>query len=109
MILKGNQRAGGRQMLLHLLNVEQNEHVKVHEVRGFMAEDVLGALNEAYALSKGTKCKQFMYSLSLNPPQTEYVDIAFPKRKLNEIAKSLYLEHGWKMPKGFRNKNKKNH
>ena len=71
MILKGNQRAGGRQMSLHLLNAEQNEHVNVHEVRGFIAEDVLGALNEAYALSKGTKCKQFMYSLSLNPPQNE--------------------------------------
>ena len=55
MILKGNQRAGGRQMALHLLNGEQNEHVNVHEVSGFMAQDVLGALNEAYALSKGTK------------------------------------------------------
>ena len=49
MILKGNQRGGGRQMALHLLNADQNEHVTVHEVRGFMAEDVLGALNEAYA------------------------------------------------------------
>lgn len=65
MILKGSQRAGGRQMALHLLNGEQNEHVNVHEVRGFIASDVLGALNEAYALSKGTQCKQFMYSLSL--------------------------------------------
>lgn len=159
MILKGNQRAGGRQMALHLLNGEQNEHVRVHEVSGFMADDVLGALNEAYALSKGTKCKQFMYSLSLNPPQDEYVsieifegtleriekklglegqprvivfhekegrrhahcvwsridteemkavNIAHPKRKLNDIAKSLYLENGWQMPDGFRDKSKKN-
>ncbi len=75
MILKGNQRAGGRQMALHLLNSGQNEHVTVHEVSGFMASDVLGALNEAYALSKGTKCKQFMYSLSLNPPQNEQVPV----------------------------------
>ncbi len=43
MILKGNQRAGGRQMALHLLNSAQNEHVKVHEVSGFIASDVLGA------------------------------------------------------------------
>jgi len=159
MILKGNQRAGGRQMAVHLLNGQQNEHVTVHEVRGFVASDILGALNEAYALSKGTQCKQFMYSLSLNQPQDERVpvetfnaaleriekklglegqprvvvfhekqgrrhahcvwsridieemkaiNIAFPKRKLNEIAKSLYLEHGWKMPDGFRDKNLKN-
>ncbi len=159
MILKGNQRAGGRQMALHLLNSGQNEHVTVHEVSGFIASDVLGALNEAYALSKGTKCKQFMYSLSLNPPQDQSVpvsvfentlervekklslegqprvlvfhekegrrhahcvwsridtekmkaiNISHPKLKLNDIAKSLYLEHGWKMPEGFRDKSKKN-
>ncbi len=159
MILKGNQRAGGRQMALHLLNGMQNEHVSVHEVRGFMANDVLGALNEAYALSKGTQCRQFMYSLSLNPPQDEKVDIqvfeetleriekklgledqprvivfhekegrrhahavwsridtkemkainiAFPKRKLNEISKSLFLEQSWSLPDGFKDKTKKN-
>ncbi|TNC82854.1 MAG: relaxase [Oleiphilus sp.] len=159
MILKGNQRAGGRQMALHLLNGEQNEHVNVHEVRGFIASDVLGALNEAYALSKGTQCRQFMYALSLNPPQDERVsidtfettldrvekklglegqprvvvfhekegrrhahcvwsridteemkaiNISHPKIKLNEIAKSLYLEHGWQMPDGFRDKSRKN-
>lgn len=53
MILKGNQRAGGRQMALHLLNGEQNEHVNVKEVRGFITSDVLGALNEAHALPRG--------------------------------------------------------
>ncbi len=69
MILKGNQRGGGRQMALHLLNANQNEHVEVHEVSGFIAEDVQGALKETYAMSKATKCKQYMYSLSLNPPE----------------------------------------
>ena len=33
-------------MALHLQNGEQNEHVNVHEVRGFIASDVLGALND---------------------------------------------------------------
>ena len=159
MILKGNQRGGGRQMALHLLNADQNEHVNIHEVSGFMAEDVLGALNEAYALSKGTKCKQFMYSLSLSPPQDEKVSIqtfeetldrvekklkleghprvivfhekegrrhahcvwsridsdemkainmSHDRKKLNDIAKSLYLEHGWELPNGFKGKAKKN-
>ena len=159
MILKGNQRGGGRQMALHLLNAEANEHVNVHEVRGFMANDVLGAFNEIHAISKGTKCTQFMYSLSLNPPLDESVsietfekaldriekklgleeqprvivfhekegrrhahavwsridaeemkaiNIAFPKRKLNDISKSLYLGHGWQLPEGFKDKNNKN-
>lgn len=146
-------------MALHLLNGDQNEHVAVHQVQGFIAEDVLGALNEAYALSKATQCRQFMYSLSLNPPQDERVsievfedtlarvekklglegqprvvvfhekegrrhahvvwsrinidemkaiNISHPKLKLNDISKSLYLEHGWKMPYGFKDKSRRN-
>jgi hypothetical protein len=159
MILKGNQRGGGRQMALHLLNGLDNEHVTVHEVSGFIADDVLGALNEAHALSKATKCKQFMYSLSLNPPQDKKVPVAdfeaalekvekklalegqprvivfhekegrrhahcvwsridagemkainmsFDRDKLNGISKSLFLEHGWTLPDGFRDKSRGN-
>ena len=92
MILKGNQRGGGRQMALHLLNVEVNEHVNVHEVRGFMADDVLGALNEAHALSKGTQCRQFMYSLSMNPPQDEKVSIQIFEETLDRIEEKLGLK-----------------
>ena len=159
MILKGNQRGGARQMALHLLNGETNEHVKVHDVSGFMTQDVLGALNEAYALSKGTQCRQFMYSVSLSPPQDEKVSIqtfeetieriekklklegqprvvvfhekegrrhahcvwsridsdemkainmSHDRRKLNDIARSLFLEHGWNLPNGFKDKAKTN-
>jgi len=38
-------------------------------VRGFVANDLPGALTEAHAIAKGTKCKQFLFSLSLNPPK----------------------------------------
>ncbi len=72
MILQGNQRGGAQDLARHLLKAE-NEHVEVHELRGFVADDLKGALNEAYAISKGTKAKQFLYSLSLNPPQNEKV------------------------------------
>lgn len=36
------------------------------------------------------------------------VNISHPKLKLNDLSKSLYLEHGWKLPEGFKDKNKKN-
>ena len=36
MILKGNRRGGAVQMALHLLNSEDNEHVTIHEMRGFI-------------------------------------------------------------------------
>lgn len=75
MILKGSQRGGAKQLGLHLLKTEENEHVELHDIRGFMSEDVIGALREAEAVSKGTKCKQYLFSVSLNPPETENIRI----------------------------------
>jgi hypothetical protein len=75
MILKGSQRGGARQLGDHLLKTTENEHVEVYEVRGFMASDLLGALREAEAVSKGTRCNQFLFSVSLNPPEKEDVRV----------------------------------
>ena len=67
MILKGNQRGGAKDLALHLMK-DENDHVEVHELRGFASQNLMGALNEVYAISRGTRCRQFLYSLSLNPP-----------------------------------------
>ena len=152
MILKGSQRSGAKQLGLHLLKTEENEHVELHEIRGFISDDVIGALREAEAIAKGTKCRQYLFSVSLNPPQTENVRIetfeqairsieerngltgqprviifhekegrrhahavwsridaetmtakpmSFYKNKLQEVSRQLYLENGWKMPRGL--------
>lgn len=69
MILKGSQRSGARQLAAHLLNSKDNDHVTVHELRGFVANDVQGAMAEAEAIAKGTRCRQPIFSLSLNPPK----------------------------------------
>jgi hypothetical protein len=159
MILKASQRSGARQLAAHLLKMTENEHVEVHEVKGFVSDRLDYALEEIYAVSRGTKCKQFMFSLSLNPPEDESVPIdAFEaaiekieeklgltgqprvivfhekhgrrhahcvwsriksdtmtainlphfKLKLTDVSKRLYLEHGWKMPAGFLDKNNRN-
>ena len=55
MILKASQRGGGRQLAVHLMNAKENEHVHVHELRGFTAETLDGAFQEAYAVSRATK------------------------------------------------------
>ena len=152
MILKASQRGGAKQLGLHLLKMTENERVEVHEVRGFISDDVMDAMHEAYAVSRGTKCRQFLFSVSLNPPETENVRIevfeqalakieerngltdqpriivfhekegrrhchavwsridaesmtAKPlphfKLKLRDVSKELYIENGWKMPRGF--------
>jgi len=74
MILKASQRGGGMQLAVHLLKSE-NEHVELHETSGFVADNLAGAFKEVYALSKGTRCKQFLFSLSLNPPEVENVPV----------------------------------
>jgi Relaxase/Mobilisation nuclease domain len=154
MILKASQRSGAKQLSVHLLRTDENEHVELHEISGFVSETLQGAMQEAYALSKGTKCKQFLFSVSLSPPAHESARVEvfekaindieerlglkgqpriivfhekegrrhchavwsridsdtmtarhlpFFKTKLNELAKQLYLENGWAMPKGFEN------
>lgn len=68
MILKGSQRGGPRQLAAHLLNVQDNDHVKVEELRGFVASGLKGAMAEVEAIARGTQCRQAVFSLSLNPP-----------------------------------------
>ncbi|MEM7744371.1 MAG: relaxase, partial [Pseudomonadota bacterium] len=73
MILNGSQRSGGRDLAAHLANLVDNDHVELHEIRGFGAETMRGAFQEAEAVAKGTECTQYLFSLSLNPPETERV------------------------------------
>ena len=159
MILVGNQRGGAKDLARHLMS-QDNEHVSVHELRGFVADDLNGAFTEAYAISRGTKCKQFLFSLSLNPPteadvsttdfeaaidraeaklgltgqpravvfhekegpggmrrhahavwsridadEMKAVQMSHSHHKLMDVSRELYLEHGWKMPRGLMNQN----
>jgi hypothetical protein len=75
MILKGNRRGGAKDLALHLMK-EENDHVEVHELRGFVSSNLMGALNETYAISRGTRCIKFMYSMSVNPPPGEKASTA---------------------------------
>lgn len=152
MILKASERSNAKNLAQHLMNTRDNEHVELHDLRGFAADDLDGAFQEAHAISRGTRCKNFLFSLSLSPPEQEDVpdhvfesvisDVEFRmglqnqpraivfhekegrrhahavwsridseemkainlphyKRRLNDIARDLYRQHGWEMPKGF--------
>lgn len=153
MILKASERGHAAELARHLMNAQDNEHVELHELRGFVSDDLHGALQESHAIARGTRCKNFLFSLSLSPPEDEPVpadvfeaaieqieqklgladqpraivfhekegrhhahavwsridgaemkaiNLSHYKRKLNGIARDLYLEHGWDMPDGFR-------
>lgn len=76
MILKGSQRGNAAQLARHLMNARDNEHVELYELRGFVAEELDGALLEAEAIARGTRCKQCLFSLSLSPPAHADVSVA---------------------------------
>ena len=156
MILVGNQRGGAKDLAQHLMK-QENERVVIHELRGFASRTLASAFQESYAISRGTACKQHLYSLSLNPPKEETVPpevfenavsraeerlglqdqpraivfhekrgrdgevrrhahavwcridpdsmtavhLSYDRRKLQDVGRELFIEHGWKMPRGF--------
>lgn len=91
MILKGTQRSGGIQLARHLLK-DDNDHVTIHEVRGFISETLEGAFKEAYAISRGTKCKQYLFSLSLNPPRSESVTVDQFEAAIEQVEDAIGLK-----------------
>ncbi|MBI1238296.1 MAG: relaxase/mobilization nuclease domain-containing protein [Alphaproteobacteria bacterium] len=152
MILKAKERGDGAQLARYLLAMRDNDHVELHEVRGFVSDDLRGAFSEADAIAKGTRSKNHLFSMSLNPPQgaavsaeafeqaiarieqklglenqpraivfhekdgrrhahvvwsridsqrMRAINLPYYKVKLREVSRSLYLEHGWDIPRGL--------
>ncbi len=91
MILHGNARGGGRELAIHLMRTDENEHVFVHDVSGFMSEDVRGAFQEVEALSKGTRCQKPLFSLSLSPPKDANVSAKDFEQAIAKTEEALGL------------------
>ncbi len=91
MILKASQRGSGANLAAHLMKVEDNEHVRLHELRGFAADNLHDAFKETEAISLGTKCQQYLFSLSLNPPEHENVSVEMFEDALDRIENRLGL------------------
>ncbi|WP_170401473.1 relaxase/mobilization nuclease domain-containing protein [Ruegeria arenilitoris] len=155
MILKANTRGHGQELAKHLMNARDNEHVELHDLRGFVSDDLHGAMRESEAVARGTRCRKHLFSLSLNPPEHEDVpvsafetaigrieaelglqdqpravvfhekegrrhahavwsridgeamkaiEVPYFKNRLNDISRDLYLEHGWELPSGYKDK-----
>jgi hypothetical protein len=90
MILVGNARGGGRDLARHLMKTE-NERVEVAELRGFVADDLDGAFRETYAISRGTRCQQYLFSRSLNPPKGAEVSNEEFERAIDRAEAKLGL------------------
>jgi len=91
MILHGNERGFGAELAQHLMNARDNEHVTLHAIDGFISGDLLGAFAESEALSKATQCRNYLYSLSLNPPDYADVPAQVFEETISRIEQSLGL------------------
>lgn len=63
MILECNTRGYGAELARHLLNPVDNDHVSMHLLDGFIADDLAGAFAEAEAISQATQCQKYLFSL----------------------------------------------
>lgn len=93
MILKAKERGDAPQLARYLLSMRDNEHVELHDVRGFVSDDLRGAFNEADAIAQGTRCKNYLFSMSLNPPAGEKVRTEDFEVAIAKIEKKLGLEN----------------
>ena len=91
MILKASQRGGGQNLAVHLMRADDNEHVALHELRGFASDNIRDAFKEAEAISRGTQCRQYLFSLSLSPPEQEQVSVAAFEAAIDRIEERLGL------------------
>lgn len=71
MNIKGQSRAGGRELAKHLENAEKNETVKVLSVNGTVARDLRGAFQEMEATASGTQCEKPLYHVKISPDPKE--------------------------------------
>lgn len=93
MILKAKERGDASQLAKYLLSVRDNEHVELHEVYGFSSDDLKEAFSEADAIARGTRCKNYLFSMSLNPPEGAAVSKATFEDTADQIEKKLGLEN----------------
>lgn len=93
MILKAKERGDAGQLARYLLSMRDNEHVELHEVYGFASDDLIEAFSETDAIAQGTRCKNYLFSMSLNPPEGAAVSKDVFEDTADKIEKKLGLDN----------------
>ncbi|MBZ6377139.1 hypothetical protein B5C34_06425 [Pacificimonas flava] len=68
------------------------------------AEERLGLQGQPRAIvfhEKGDRRHCHVVWSRINSEEMRAIPLSFTKRKLMELSKEIYLEHGWQMPDGF--------
>jgi hypothetical protein len=91
-ILKAKERGDAPQLARYLLDQRDNEHVELHEVRGFISDDLIDAFGEAHAIAQGTRCENYMFSMSFNPPEGAHASIEAFEKAIDQVEEKLGLQ-----------------
>ena len=67
MIIQGKTHPKASVLSNYLSKTGQNEKAELKEVYGTVANDIKGALFEMELIASGTRCKNHMYHVSINP------------------------------------------
>ncbi len=91
MILKASERGHASRLSLHLANVDENEHVDIHEIRGLASSDLHMAFQEIDAASMGTQCKKPFFHLQLSPPANAHLTLEQYEKAVEDVEQKLGL------------------
>jgi hypothetical protein len=92
MIISGGARSNWRFFARHLMRTDENERVRVEEIRGLAGETPREALREMDALASGTRCKDFFYHANLNPREDEHLTQEQWDCAVDRLEKNLGLD-----------------
>lgn len=92
MIIVGTSRAGPKQLGNYLSEQGKNETVRTLEIRGTIAQDVRGAIEEMAALALGTKCEKPLYHAMVNPQPPNMLSLEQCLESVDLSERELGLE-----------------
>ncbi len=91
MIIKGNSRSGASDLARHLMRADTNELVSLLEVRGTVADDLLGCFREFEGVAAGTRCAKPLYHANIDPARDYVMTDAQWAHAVEELETELGL------------------
>jgi hypothetical protein len=90
-IIKGTSCAGARRLAVHLTRTDTNERAEVKDIRGVVAQDLLGALREMEGVAAGARTNKPFYHGSINTRADERLTDEQRMQAIDKLEASLGL------------------
>jgi Relaxase/Mobilisation nuclease domain len=91
-IISGGSRCNGSWFARHLRRTDENEQVRLVEIRSMAAVNIPAAFREMHFVASGTFCKNYFYHASINPRETERLTDDQWEQAVDALERNLGLE-----------------